>query len=249
MNFKKLFLVVSLVSLSSVNSWAQFDNETYEDYGAFATDPVELDKEVRDLMGRYFQMNFHLGTGIYTGGLGKAHSAGFLAGLRFILYFDRVWGVELSGGYGKNTAVYNESSTNQENIDFKQSTTLIPMSLGLRYGFDAKNLPRGLSMMNPYITVGPEIFFRTESIKDVTDTTGLDTSRRSKTTEGAVNSSTGWAVFLGAGMEFDVYKEQVFLGVDTRYHIAYWSDGSDTIGDTGRAGHFVTLLLHATYNY
>lgn len=227
----------------------QFDTETYDDYGSFATEPVELDQEVRDLMGRYFQMNFHVGTGLYTGGLGKAHSAGALLGLRFILYFDRVWGVEMSGGYGRNTAVYNEASTEVSNIDFTQSTSIIPLSLGLRYGFDTKNMSRGFALMNPYFVAGPELIFRSEAIGSNVEASGLESSIRSKINPSATNNSTAWALMFGGGMEFDVYRNQLFLGLDTRYHWAYWSDGGDLYGQVGRGGHFISLVAHLTYNY
>src|SRR5689334_4231588 len=91
--FRSAVLVGTLAAslFSGHEARAQFWQEGYDDYGSFSTDPADLDTEVSDLFGRYFESQVHLGTAILTGDLGKAYSAGVLAGLRFMFYFDRIW--------------------------------------------------------------------------------------------------------------------------------------------------------------
>src|ERR1041385_1738232 len=125
----------------------------YDDYSAFESDPVQLDEEVSHYFGRFFQTNFLIGTGIFTGDLGKANSTGFDLGLRFVFYFDKLWAGELGVGYYTHNTTYNADNAGP-NINVDMDTVIIPVTFGLRYAFDRDNLPRGISLMNPYLAVG-----------------------------------------------------------------------------------------------
>ena len=246
--FSTSTILSSLSHAQSSSSDSAFTGD-YEDYQAFETDPIELDQEVNELFGRFFQSSMLLGTGIFTGGLGRANTAGFDIGMRFVYYFDRVWAAELSGSWIRHNTFYNKNNTDISNVDIRITTTLIPVQLGIRYAFDVKKLPRSIALMNPYLAGNAELIFRSEAIQGTPDTSGLSPGLQSKYASGAINNSQAYGINLGGGMEFDVYRSRLYLGLDVRYHMIFWSDSEDIIGAIDRRGHYVTVLGALTYNY
>lgn len=228
---------------------AQFSADTYEDYGAFSTDPVELDQETAELFGRFFQTNFFLGTGIHTGELGQAYAPGLLAGIRFIFFFDRMWAAELGAGFGQNSGLYDERNTNTSNIEIQTKMNLIPLTLGFRYGFNQDALTRGFATMNPYLSATGEILFRNEAIIGTPIVDGLAPALQAEYGAGAIKTNSGFGLTFGGGMEFDVYRKRVFLGLDLRYHAVFWSNAQEFFGELGRTGHYITVLGTVAYNY
>lgn len=228
---------------------ASMAQDGYDDYGSFQSDPVDLDNEVSDYFGRFFQSNFHLGTAILTGGLGQAFSAGVLLGMRFVFYFDKIWAVELSGSWAHLSGGYNSQNTSTSGVSIQESLNLVPLSLGLRYGFDQDTLPRGFSAMNPYLVAAGEFVFRSESVQGTPVTSGLNSTLQNTYTPGAVVTGTGVGVNFGGGAEFDVYKKKIFLGLDLRYHLMFWSDGNTFVGQLDRQGDYFSILGSASYNY
>jgi hypothetical protein len=228
---------------------AQFSSG-YEDYDSFSANPADLDREVSDLFGRFFQTQGVLGTHILTGDLGQAYSAGLMLGAKFIFFFDKVWAGELGGSWARHTGVYNSTNTETKGIDIEQKMTLIPVSLGLRYAFDPDNLTRGFSAMNPYVSAAAVYVFRSEEVVGSPTTTGIsNTSLKAKFIEGQINSSRGFGTNLGGGVEFDVYDRKLYLGLDLRYHFYFWSDADVLIGKLGRRGNGVSIAGTFSYNY
>lgn len=221
----------------------------YDDYSAFESDPVQLDEEVSRYFGRFFQTNFLLGTGLFTGDLGAANSAGFNIGLRFVFYFDKMWGGELGVGYYSHKTTYNEENTDTAGIDVSLDTVMIPVTLGIRYAFDRDNLPRGISLMNPYLAFNGIMLFRSEGVKGTSTTTGIDPAVSDKFATGSVVSTTAYGASFGGGIEFDVYKNKVFLGLDVRYHLMFWPDADTLVGNLGRNGNYFTVMGMLSYNY
>jgi hypothetical protein len=259
-NCSRALLIAAGLVIFSPSTRAQQWGESFDDYGSFSTDPTDLDNEVAEMMGRYFQTNFGLGTMIFQGGLGKAYSAGILAQLKFIYYFDKVWGAELGIGFGRTTAFYDSQNTNTSGVDVQLGVTLYPVQFGLRYGFDQERLSRGLATMNPYLSVNGEFLFRNEAVEGASTVTGLDPELQPKFAQGSIISSSGFGVNVGGGMEFDVYRKRVFLGVDVRYHLMFWSDAATVIGGSGaintdqasglaRSGNLITITGSVTYSY
>ena len=245
----RLPLLFALISSISSPAWAQESfQDGYDDYGAFQTDPVDLDTEYQEIFGRFFQINFHLGTSILTGGLGNAHSAGLMFGGRFIFFFDKMLAAELSASYSSQSGLYDETNTDVVGVEIDQTMKLIPLTLGIRYVFDQDTLPRGFAAMNPYIVGVGEIVFRSEDVKTA-KTTGLQTDIKSEYVDGATINSLGWGATLGGGFEFDVYRKRLFLGLDLRYHIMFWSDASKFIGEADRKGNYISVLGSVSYNY
>jgi len=236
-------------------AYSQFNQEGYDDFGNFATDPVDLDNETSAMFGRFFQTNFHLGTGIHTGEIGKAYAAGFLVGLKFIFYFDRVFAAELGAGYGQNIGFYNNLITNpdqnQNILDIEISTrmNLIPLYLGLRYAFNQDTLTRGFSMMNPYISANGEIIFRNEVVQGNSVVAGLDPSLQADFSAGGISAASALGVNFGGGFEFDVYRKKIFMGIDLRYHILMWSNSNQFFGALGRGGNYLSVLGTVSYSY
>ncbi len=241
--------------LATALNWANAQNSQttgYDDYSAFESDPVQLDEEVSRYFGRFFQTNFLMGTGLFTGELGKANSAGFDIGIRFVFFFDKLWAGELGVGYYSHKTNYNAENTGVAGADIDLDTVILPVTLGVRYAFDRDNLPRGISLMNPYLALNGEILFRAEGVSgDPSYGTGngIDANVRDKFRQGSVVNTTAFGTSIGGGFEFDIYKNKVFLGLDVRYHIMFWQDASVLVGKLGRAGNYVTALGMLSYNY
>lgn len=249
----KTWILLAALSAGSVQA-QQFFGSGYEDYGTFATDPVELDNEVSDLFGRFFQNSFHIGTNILTGGLGKAYGAGILLDFKFVFYFDKIWAGEIGGGWAQHSGSYTATNTGVANISVRQSMSLVPIQLGIRYGFDQEILPRGFSVMNPYLSANAELIFRSEGVvgsgndvRGITSTNGSELA--SKFSDGSINTSRGVGVNFGGGMEFDIYRRKLYLGLDLRYHLLFWSDADVLVGKLERRGNAVSIQGGLTYNY
>lgn len=231
----------------------QFFGSGYEDYGTFSTDPVELDNEVSELFGRFFQNSFRVGTNILTGGLGQAYAAGILLDFKFIFFFDKIWAGEIGAGWAQHSGIYNSTNTKVSNISIRQKMALVPIQIGIRYGFDQELLPRGFAVMNPYLSANAEVIFRSEAVLGTPNTTGVASTNGSalaaKFVQGAINTSRGVGVNFGGGMEFDVYRKKLYMGLDLRYHLLFWSDADVLIGKLERRGNAVSILGALTYNY
>jgi hypothetical protein len=248
---KQIVSFIVAIGLFAFSSYAQEENnpQNFDDFSAFETDPIELDQEVSQVFGRFFQTNMLLGTGLFTSGLGRSNSPGFNLGLRFVYYFDRIWAAELSGGYARHSSFYNTSNTDLKNVDMHLQTTLLPVQIGIRYAFDVKQLPRSIALMNPYIASNFEVIFRSEKVESNPVVTDFPGGLKSKFAPSAIISSRAYGVNFGGGMEFDVYRNKLLLGVDLRYHILTWSDSNDIIGKIDRRGNYFTILGMLTYNY
>lgn len=250
-----LFLCIFLTIFGVTHS---ANAQEFDDYSNFTADPIELDEEATRIFGRFFQNNFFLGTGIFTGDLGAANSAGFMIGMRFVFFFDKVWAIEMGGALGKHSTLYDQNNTNSTGINIPISTTLLPFSVGFRYGFDQDLLPQGFAAMNPYIVMAGELMYRSESISETKTTTGL-LPEAEKFAENDKVNTTALGVNIGAGVEFDVYKNQILMGFDLRYHLIFWPDAGIRLGDPAssgssataleRSGSYITLLGTLTYNY
>lgn len=250
---------MSITSLVLGLSLASFSNtvkaQEYGDFSDFALDPVLLDQEANEIFGRFFQNSILIGTGIFMGDLGKAHSAGFLIGMRFVFYFDKVWALEMQAAYGKAQGLYDEKNTNVEGVEIQFNTNMIPFHVGFRYGFDQSQMPRGFSTMNPYLSIGGELMFRSERVVGSSKVAPLNSDLQTRYAEDAINNSTALGFNIGGGLEFDVYKNRMLLGFDVRYHVMFWPDAQVQIGNPEgetaleRSGGFLTILGSFTYNY
>jgi hypothetical protein len=127
---------------------------------------------------------------------------------------------------------------------------MVPLSLGIRYGFDLDRLPKGFSTLNPYLSAQGLLVFRKESVVGSPILTGLaDPNLEELYAEGQSVSRTAFGFNVGGGLEFDVYQRQVFLGVDLRYHVLFWPDSKTRFGNIDRDGNMVTVMGQATFTY
>ncbi len=245
---RSLALGLTLVLTPFAQSWAQ----SYDDFTQFSAEPVALDQESREIFGRFFQSEILFGTGLATGGLGSAYGPGLNIGLRFVLYFDQIWAMELGGLFARHgSAAYTPSNTGDSNIDYAFSTRLLVPSLGFRYGFDQEALPRGFTTLNPYLSLNGELIFRSEKPDNLAEaTTGGFTGSMEDWQSSEANNSTAFGVSFGGGVQFDVYKEKLYLAIDLRYHYIFWPDASARVGsELSRSGSYFTLLGAFVINY
>lgn len=205
----------------------------------FAEDEKE-DKEFFHL-GRYLTFGLDFGAGIFTGGLGETNDPGFYFGARLVYYFDKHLAMEAAGHFAKHLDSIPVSSTQSLDID----TSIIPITLGFRYYFDTKNAPKAVAMSNPYLALGGGIYLRDET--PTTAPSGISVT-------GGSNSSFG--ANAGGGVEFAVYGQHVYLGVDIRYHLVFFSydfsiDPSTTsqIQESSRTGGYFTAVGTLTYSF
>ena len=246
--FTTIALFASLLALPKL-AHSQINGSSYDDFGSFASDPVDLDREYKDMFGRFFQANLSGGTGILSGGLGSAFPAGLAMNARFIYYFDQVWAGELGFGYGRHAGSYVQANTGINALDVQEIMTLIPISLGLRFGFNRDLLARSIATMNPYLALNGVLYYRSQAVQGTPVTTGLGTDLETKLVQNTVLTDTAFGVSFGGGVEFDVYKEKVYLGLDLRYHLIFWPDSSVLYGTLDRTGNYVSILGGVTYNY
>jgi opacity protein-like surface antigen len=224
--------------------------QSYDDFTQFSSEPTSLDRETRDIFGRFFQTELSIGTGLFTGGLGSANAPGIHLGIRFILFFDQIWAMELGGAFARHSSAYTPTNTGESNIDYAFSTRLVDTSIGFRYGFDQEALPRGFTTLNPYLAANGELFFRSEKANDfATATTGGFTGGAEKCALNETNNSSAFGIALGGGVQFDVYKENLFVGIDIRYHYLFWPDSAVRVGDLSRGGSYFTLAGALVLNY
>lgn len=230
--------------------------QSFDDYSDFAADPILMDEESKRVFGRFFQNNFLVGTGVFTGDLGTANSAGFMIGMRFVFFFDRIWAIEMGAGYGKHKTLYDQNNTNNAGVNLSMNTHLLPFSLGFRFGFDQEALPQGIAAMNPYLAAGGELMYRSERVNGTPQTDGLSAEAQ-KFVDNDIINSTAMGLVFGGGFEFDVYKNQVLLGLDLRYHWIFWNDSgirmaessAAGVDDLERNGAYLSILGSFTYNY
>jgi hypothetical protein len=250
LKFKRLFILTLVLKANPLFAQDSSSGTLYDDYTAFESDPVQLDEEVSRYFGRFFQSDFLLGAGLFTGDLAKSNASGFNVGARFIFYFDKLWGGELGVGYYSHKSFYNQTNTGLPGLNINLDTVLIPLNLGLRYSFDRDNMPRGFSMMNPYIAAAGELVYRSEGVKFDSKTDALtDPDQKAKFAPGSVVNTTAFGVNFGGGFAFDIYKNKILLGIDVRYHILYWPDAEILVGKLSRTGGYFTAMGQLSYSY
>lgn len=204
----------------------------------FAEDERE-DKEFFHL-GRYIMFGVDLGAGIFTGGLGKTNTPGFMIGGRIVYFFDKSFAMEASIHYSNHTDSLTGLTGGEARID----TNLIPILFAFRYYFDTKNAPKAIAIANPYLVLGGGLYMRSQNV--IAQTTDFTFDQTSTST----NSFGGCA---GAGAEFNVYRKHIYLGADFRYHMVFFPDEDQTyrgkVAEGDRGGDFFSALMTITYNF
>lgn len=203
----------------------------------FAEDERD-DKEFFHL-GRYLMLGVDMGMAMFTGGLGRSTDPGFYIGGRLLYFFDRALAFEMAVHYSNHLDSIRSSSA-QADID----TTMVPVTAGFRYYFDTREAPRAIAVANPYLNFGAGMYFRSQSVL----------SSNVNATDG---SSSSFGAYGGGGVEFLVYKKNVYLGGDLRYHFVFFPDENETFARGGqpvlqegdRAGDFFTATINITYNF
>lgn len=208
------------------------DPSNYE----FAEDEKE-DKEFFHL-GRFLTFGVDLGIGAFTGGLGLTNSPAFLAGARLVYFFDRSLAVEAAVHFAKHQDVVVSGSQRMV-IDAQ----VIPITIGFRYYFDVKNAPKALALANPYLALAGGMYMRMQNVVSNTGGFQVGSSEGSESSFGAQG---------GGGVEFNVYRQHIYIGADIRYHFVFFADESQTFqllqpGDRG--GDYFTGALSLTYSF
>lgn len=250
-NTRRTQALLKLSLLSTLGAFAHSAKaqQGFDDYQSFSADPTELDEEVSQIFGRFFQMSINLGSNTFLGDLRDHNTSGAYFGARMIYYMDKTWASELSAGFSNHDTDYNTKSKAGEKLDLQMSTDLIPLGFGVRYGFDPETLPRGLSAMNPYLSSQAEFILRTEKVKGSPTLDGMEANERQRYGSGAVTTKTAFGMNVGGGIEFDVYRNRFLVGFDVRYHVISWPDATVRFGTEGRSGNLVSIMGTGTLNY
>jgi Outer membrane protein beta-barrel domain len=241
----RLWVVLSFLSLVLVGvSHSLYAESQGNDYKGI-TDPFgdpsnyefsEDEKEDKEFfhLGRYLMLGFDTGLGVFTGGLGKITTPGFMVGGKLVYFFDKSIAFEAALHYARQTKTLTLGT--QDNII---DTTLIPITAAFRYYFDTKNAPKAIAVANPYLVGGAGIYIRNEAI-----VAGQSVPPASTNSFGAM---------FGAGSEFNIYLKHLYLGIDIRYHLVFFPDADATyngqVAPGTNAGNYLTTLITLTYNF
>jgi len=204
------------------------------------SDDEREDKEFFHL-GRFLLIGIDLGLGIFTGGLGATVTPGFSFGGKLLYFLDKSIAMEVAGHYSTHTDKIPDSGG-----DVNLQTSLIPINLGLRFYFDVKNAPKAISIANPYLAFGGGYYLRNQEAVATSSSTVSNKSRQ-------FSSDNSFGAYGGAGLEFLIYRRNVYLGLDLRYHFVFFPDedsvpsGFTQVPD--RSGDYFTSLLSLSYNF
>ncbi|MCB0416147.1 MAG: hypothetical protein KDD39_00765 [Bdellovibrionales bacterium] len=176
------------------------DPASYE----FGEDERE-DKEFFHL-GRFLMIGANVGMGIFTGGLGTSVAPAINFGGKLLYFFDKRLCFEIAGSYGSHldTVIPNQSTTIQLQYD------VITITGGFRYYFDTQSAPRAIAVANPYLAFGAGGYIRMLTVLSGAAASTSDTSQ--------------FGLYGGGGIEFPIYRGNIYLGLDARYHFVFWSD-------------------------
>jgi hypothetical protein len=240
-------ILLSVLSLFLVLSQPSF-GESKSDYPGVAdpfADPAQYefsDEEKDDKeffhLGRFMMIGVDMGAGIYTGGLGSTTAPGFMFGGHLIYFFDKSFAFEGRLSYSNSLDSPRGAGSTGVDID----TNLTGATAGFRYYIDTKAAPRAIAIANPYLAVGGGVFMR---------------SQRRIASVGAGNytftPSTNFGAYAGGGIQFAVYRNHVYLGMDIRYQMVFFPDENGTLGGLvsqgGRSGDYLTTAVSATYSF
>jgi len=188
----------------------------------------------RDLM-----FGIDLGAGFFTGGLGASNAPAFLSGAHLVYFFDRQLAIEAGAHYANDvdTISANLNQTGRLNTD------LIPITLAFRFYFDTRNAPKAIAIANPYLVGGGGIYLRNQTVIDnLNNALPLPSG-----------STASFGALAGAGVEFAIYGEHLYLGADFRYHFVFWPDRGDTmknaLPDGARNGGWISAVATLTYSF
>lgn len=208
------------------------DPSSYE----FAEDE-QSDKEFFHL-GRFLMFGLDLGAGIFTGGLGKTANPGVYAGVNLVYFLDRALASEISAHY----AYHLDDVRSDAGVGVIYNTDFIPINFGARYYIDTRSAPKAIAIANPYLAGGLGLYLRT-----------LTPTSASAGYTPPSGGSTSFGLYIGAGIQFPIYQNHIYLGADFRYHFIFFSDASSTLNGlvpTGsRAGGYLTSLASISWNF
>ncbi len=201
----------------------------------------EEEKEDKEFfhLGRFLMIGLDLGASIFTGGLGASTSPGLLAGAHLVYFIDKAIAFEGRFSYSNHLDSPRGASNTGADIDLN----VISAVGGFRYYFDTKSAPRAIAIANPYLAFGGGVYMRSPFVVD--NSSGVNTS--------TVIDTSAFGGYAGGGIEFLIYRQHVYLGLDLRYHMVFFPDENDTFGNLlqpgDRAGDYVTTAMTLTYSF
>lgn len=202
----------------------------------FSEDEKE-DKEFFHL-GRYLMFGVAGGMALFTGGLGTSAGPGpYFAG-RLVYFFDKSIALEASVGYSSHLDQVRDASS----AGFDYDTSITSFTAGFRYYFDTKSAPKAIAIANPYLSFGGGFYIRGQTLLQQIGFPGVSDTH--------TNSFGG---FGGAGVEFNIYRRHIYLGLDLRYHMIFFPDENETYNGKlnigARAGDYLVPGVTLTYNF
>ncbi len=229
------------------SSWAESQGNDYKGITDPFGDPsnyefAEDEKDDKEFfhLGRFLMLGIDGGLGLFTGGLGSTTDPGAYVGARFIYFFDRALALEVAAHYANHLNTMHPDSSQTIQID----TNLIPLTMGMRYYFDTKNIPKAIAVANPYLAAGVGIYMRGEKV--IANSNPATQFQISETT------TSNFGAYGGAGVEFLIYRKHIYLGLDSRFHVVFFPDSSSGIAglpSVDRSGNYISIALSLTYNF
>lgn len=231
------------LSLSGATVYAESQQGDYPGVTDPFADPSqyefnEEEKEDKEFfhLGRFLMFGVDGGAGIFTGGLGTSAGAGMMLGARLLYFFDKSLAIEGRFHFSQHLDVIIGQSQNAD-----RDVQMMSFGGGFRFYFDTKSAPRAIAIANPYLAAGAGVYMRNQAM--ISGTMPLP----------AFESDSSFGGFAGGGIEFLIYRKHVYLGVDIRYHLVFFSDENDTLSgqvfDGDRAGDYLNTLVTLTYSF
>lgn len=233
-------------TLISSGLWAESGTGDYPGVADPFADPSqyefsEEEKEDKEFfhLGRFLMIGIDLGAAIFTGGLGASTSPGLLVGGHLVYFFDKAIAFEGRFSYSNHLDSPRGAGNTGADIDLNMLSAVG----GFRYYFDTKSAPRAIAIANPYLAFGGGVYMRSPVVID--NSGGVNTA--------SVIDDTAFGGYGGGGIEFLIYRQHIYLGLDLRYHMVFFPNENDTLGNLlqvgDRGGDYFTTSLTLTYNF
>lgn len=177
--------------------------DPFADYSEFE----EASEEEADINffrnGRFLTIGVIGGYRVFTDVLGQMYTPAAIYGGQVSYFFDLRFALQVSYITGSHGWRINASPT-----AYSGTVEISLMSFDLKYYLNVQNVTRGLSSINPYIIAGAGQAYRSVRYTGV---------------PGFVRD-TAWSFNGGAGIEFPILRNRMYIGVEGVYHYVTFAD-------------------------
>jgi hypothetical protein len=169
--------------------------------------------------GRFLTIGLLFGPRVFTQTLGQLNATGANYGGYISFFFDLRFAIQVLYLMGDH-AWSLDTATKQ----YRATNSLSNIEFDIKYYFNTQNVTRGLAKINPYLLIGVGQIYRTLRFSDAQGFTR--------------DGGTGFN--FGAGVEFPIMRNKMFIGADAVYQYVNFPDEFNNYdaGDGSKTGVF-----------